>query len=77
MWKEYLWGAGGKGADPKKWFYLYDSARNPQPPRLIRESGPVVDELRVGQFRLLVIERDDPTKPVIWPKSMLEPSLIY
>lgn len=73
-----LWkGAGGKGVDPKKWFYLYDSARNPQPPRLIRESGRVVDELRVGQFRLLVIERDDPTKPVIWPKSMLEPSLIY
>ncbi|MCC6546762.1 hypothetical protein IT570_06290 [Candidatus Sumerlaeota bacterium] len=73
-----LWkGKGGTGADQNKWFYLYDSARNPQPPRLVRESGPVVDELRVGQFRLLVIQRDDPSVPVIWPKSMLEPSLIY
>ncbi len=69
-------GADRPGADKRHWFYLYDTRRSPVPPRLIRESGPVVDELRVGQFRLLVIRRDDPSLPIAWPQEILESPMI-
>jgi len=66
----------GKGTDrhanPKHWYYLYDTEKSWLPP-LIPESGRLVDRFEYRQFRILVIEREDPTKPVVWPEAQLLP----
>jgi hypothetical protein len=65
------------GAPQDLWFYLYDTRWNSEPPPLIAESGPVVDQKDFGPFRLLVIRRADDTKPMPWPLGQLEPPMVY